>query len=116
MKLQTFITNYQTKIIEFETDYINNDLEAIKRDLQEFFGSVQGITGLLKEYDKADIMFRELDARIIENTYTNTFDKERDEVEKLYYQAQKYLLNKDAERNKKYLDNTIAKINIAKGV
>jgi hypothetical protein len=59
-------------------------------------------------------MVRELDARIIEDAYTNSFEKERDEVDKLYYQAQKYLLNKDAERQKQYLSNLIATINKAK--
>ena len=113
-KLQTFITNNKAKIEEFEQDYINNNLEAIKKPLQEFFGSVQGIVGLLQEYDRADIMVRELDAKITADNYTNAFDKERDEVDKLYYQAQKYLLNKDAERLNKYLIEQKALINSAK--
>lgn len=115
-KLQTFITNNQAKIIEFEQYAIENNLEAIRKPLQEFFGCVQSIVGNLREYDKADIMVRELTDRITANVYENAFDKERDEVDKLYYQAQKYLLNKDAERLKQSLEEHKATINVAKGV
>ena len=115
MKLQTFITNNKAKIEEFEQDYINNNLEAIKKPLQEFFGRIQNIVGVLTEYDKQDILIRELDARILDDTYDNAFDKERDEVDKLNAQAQKYLLNKDAERLKQELANIVATINVAKG-
>ena len=82
--------------------------------MQEFFGTVQNIVGTLREYDKSDIMINELTEKIA--IETNEHEKARFEVDKLYYQAQKYLLNKDAERLKQYLDNTIATINVAKGV
>ena len=116
MKLQTFITNNKTKIEEFQQDYIDNNVEALKKPLQEFFGTLQSIISLMKEYDLVDIEYNELTAELTADAYTSDFDKQRDEVEKLSCQAEKYLLEKDIERNKKVLTNLIATINIAKGV
>jgi len=115
-KLQTFVTARQAKVAEYETLYINNTLEALKMPLQEFFSNVQGITGLARNFDKADIMVRELDARITADVYESAFEKERDEVDKLYWQTEKYLINKELEKANLKMVDVIAQVELAKGV
>jgi len=115
MKLSTFITNNVAKINEYKADYIAGNNNALKMPLQEFFSKVSTLTGLLREYDLADIKDAELGAAITADSYTSAYDKQRDEVEQKYNQAQKYLLNKEEDKLKAELAELVTQIDTIKG-
>lgn len=115
-KLATFIQNNVGTINTFKQDYISGSSVGLKRPLQEFFGGVQNLTGLMREYDLADIKERELQAKITADAYTNSFDKERDIVEKDFALSQKYLLGKEIDKQSNEVQGHANQINEIKGV
>jgi len=115
MKLSTFITSNASKINELKVDYVAGNNAALKMPLQEFFSKVSTLTGMLREYDLADIKDAELGAAITADSYTSIYDKQRDEVEQKYNQAQKYLIVKDEDKLKAELVELVAQIDTIKG-
>ena len=115
MKLSTFITSNASKINELKVDYVAGNNAALKMPLQEFFSKVSKLTGMLREYDLADIKDAELGAAITADSYTSIYDKQRDEVEQKYNQAQKYLIVKDEDKLKAELVELVTQIDTIKG-